>query len=406
MSKNAQGGAGESPARDSAGRSIPPVHRTSILLFCVSTFFYWAALYLYVPILPVYAQSLGASLSMVGIVVASYALPQLLLRVPMGLWSDALGRRKPLVAAGVVMTLVGALGLGLAPTPLFLTVARTATGIGASVWVLFSVYFVSFYPPENTGRAMGFINFVQSTALVVASLGGGIIAQALGSRQTFFGATLLGALSLFALLPASEPRPSIRGTFTWRDFARVAANPHLLVVSAMGILLQFAQFATVFGFIPVYGAKIGASNAELGILTMLATMAGAVSALAAPRVAERWGYAFTLLLGSMLMAVSLVAVPFITSVLVLDADQFVAGLGRGMLVTTLMTQSIQAVPSHQRATAMGIYQATYSVGMLLGPLISGFVADSQGLAVVFYLSAAISLMIAVTAYLPIKSRPS
>jgi predicted MFS family arabinose efflux permease len=324
----------------------------------------------------------------------------------MGLWSDALGRRKPLVAAGVVMTLVGALGLGLAPTPLFLTVARTATGIGASVWVLFSVYFVSFYPPENTGRAMGFINFVQSTALVVASLGGGIIAQALGSRQTFFGATLLGALSLFALLPASEPRPSIRGTFTWRDFARVAANPHLLVVSAMGILLQFAQFATVFGFIPVYGAKIGASNADLGILTMLATMSGAVSALAAPRVAERWGYAFALLLGSMLMAVSLVAVPFITSVLVLDADQFVAGLGRGMLVTTLMTQSIQAVPSHQRATAMGIYQATYSVGMLLGPLISGFVADSQGLAVVFYLSAAISLMIAVTAYLPIKSRPS
>lgn len=97
--------------RPSAGL-LPPLHRRSILLFCAATFFYWTALYLYVPVLPVYAQSLGASLSMVGIIIASYALPQFLLRIPIGVWSDALGRRKPFVAGGIVMASVGALGLG------------------------------------------------------------------------------------------------------------------------------------------------------------------------------------------------------------------------------------------------------------------------------------------------------
>jgi len=41
-------------------------------------------MYLYVPVLPVYAESLGASLTVVGIIVASYSIPQLLLRIPWG----------------------------------------------------------------------------------------------------------------------------------------------------------------------------------------------------------------------------------------------------------------------------------------------------------------------------------
>ncbi|HEX5414588.1 MAG TPA: hypothetical protein VFZ25_02905, partial [Chloroflexota bacterium] len=53
-------------------------------LFAISTLFYWAALYVYVPILPVYAQTLGASLTVVGLVVSAYGLGQLVLRIPVG----------------------------------------------------------------------------------------------------------------------------------------------------------------------------------------------------------------------------------------------------------------------------------------------------------------------------------
>ena len=169
----------------------------------------------------------------------------------------------------------------------------------------------------------------------------------------------------------------------------------------MGILLYFANSASVFGFIPVYGAKIGASSADLGIITTLAVGSSAVASLAAVHMAERWGNRFTIMLGGVLMGMALLAVPFIHSVYLLEAVQIANGLGRGILATTLMALSIRAVAPQQQATAMGVYQAIYAGGMLLGPLVSGFLADSQGLATVFYLSASLCLVIAGMACLPL-----
>lgn len=386
--------------RPSAGL-LPPLHRRSILLFCAATFFYWTALYLYVPILPVYAQSLGASLSMVGIIIASYALPQFLLRIPIGVWSDALGRRKPFVAGGIVMASVGALGLGLAPNPWSLSLARVATGLGAATWVTFTVYLASYYHQEDTGRAIGIINFVNGAAVVVATSVGGAVAEVWGFKFTFIGATLLGIVALVTLLFAREPRIRQAETASWRSFTRVSTHPLLLTVASMGILLYFANSASVFGFIPVYGAKIGASSADLGIITMLAVGSSAVASLAAVHMAERWGNRFTIVLGSILMSMALLAVPFIHSVYLLKAVQIANGLGKGILATTLMALSIRAVAPQQQATAMGVYQAIYAGGMLLGPLVSGFLADSQGLATVFYLSASLCLVIAGIACLPL-----
>ena len=52
-----------------------------------------------------------------------------------------------------------------------------------------------------------------------------------------------------------------------------------------------------------------------------------------------------------------------------------------------MALSISAVPPGQRATAMGVYQALYSIGILAGPVVGGVVADVSGLSSVFYMSA-------------------
>ena len=100
------------------------------------------------------------------------------------------------------------------------------------------------------------------------------------------------------------------------------------------------------------------------------------------------------------MGTALLAVPFVQNVSVLAAVQIVYGLGRGGLFTLLMALSIRAVAPQQRATAMGVYQALYAVGTLLGPLVSGYLADSLSLAVVFYLSASLCVVIAVMTRLP------
>ena len=378
--------------------------RASVLLFCAVTFLFWASLYLYVPVLPVHAEALGASLSMVGAVIAAYAIPQLLLRIPVGVWADALGRRKPLVLGGAVTAAAGALALGLAPGPWPLFLGRALTGVAAATWVAFTVLFASYYPGERAARAIGLISFVNGAALVAATSAGGAIAQVWGFKAAFFGAAALAAGALVALLPVREPPVRAPRGVSWGGFLRVAGQPVLLLASGMSVLVHFASYAGVLGFLPVYAARLGASAAALGVLTMLALGSAAGAALGAIYAVERWGYPRAIALGALLLGGALLSVPFIGQVAWLGVAQVVNGLGRGLLMTVLMALSIRAVAPQERATAMGVYQALYSVGMLAGPLASGVLAERLGLASVFYISAALCLVLVVVARAPALPR--
>lgn len=387
-----------------SSKLIPALNRTSIFLFCIVNFLWWIGLYLYVPILPVYVQEAGASLNMVGTVLSAYAIPQVILRIPIGIWSDKLGRRKPMVIGGIIFTSLGALGLGLSTTAWLMFLSRITTGIGAAAWVVFPLYFTAYYPPDDSGKAIGLINFVRSVGLIVATAGGGFIAEEFGLSKPFYIAALLGIIALVALLSTKETPVRRERTASQHSFLSVATRPLLLVVSIMAILLLFSTFTGVFGFIPIYAAEIGASSSELGLITMINLGFSALGSLGAAWVWGRFGYRSTITASSLLIGGSMLAVPFITTVSVLMIVQISYGVGSGVLMTLFMVLSIRGFPQEQQATAMGIFQAVYAIGMLAGPLASGFLGSELGLSTVFYLSALFSLLIIALVFLPIFSR--
>jgi len=391
----------EEPFAGEKVAGIFPFQHRSILFIFVSSFFFWAAIYFYAPVLPVYAESLGASLTTVGIIGAAYALPQLLFRIPMGIWSDYLGRRKPLVIGGIVIVLLGAVGLWISPNPWSLTLSRGLVGVGSATWVAFTIYAVSFYPENNTVQVVGILNFIIYAAMTVTTAIGGLVADVWGEKSAFVIAAILAILALIPALFAREYQMPKTEILSWKGFRQVAQRPLLIVVSIMGILVFFVEFASVLGFIPVYAAKIGASNTELGILTMLATGVSMVGSLAVAPMIKRWGNVFTLVLGSIMLGLSLLMVPFIHSIPLLDTVQAFNGMGWGMLSTQLTALSIYNTAPQKRATAMGFFQAMYAIGMLMGPLVSGLLADNFGLAVIFYFSSAVCLAVIGMAYLPV-----
>ena len=193
-------------------------------------------------------------------------------------------------------------------------------------------------------------------------------------------------------------------TASWGNFLSIATRPLLLTVSIMAILLHFAVFTGVFGFIPIYAAEIGASSSELGLITMVNLGFSALGALGAVWIWEKLGYRKTMIWGALLIGVSLLAVPFISGIPVLMAVQVSFGLGSGVLMTLFMALSISGLPQEQQATAMGVFQAVYAIGMLAGPLTSGFLGSGLGLSTVFFLAASFSLSIAILAFLPVFSR--
>jgi MFS family permease len=400
ISREPSAPSGQSPSAN----HLSTTNRKSIFLFCTVNFLWWIGLYLYVPILPVYIQEAGASLNMVGTVLSAYAIPQVLLRIPIGVWSDRLGRRKPLVIGGIVFTSLGALGLGLSTTTWQLFLSRMTTGIGAAAWVVFPLYFTAYYAVDESGKAIGLINFIQNTALIVATVAGGFIAEGLGLSHTFFIAASLGIIALASLLFTRELPTGREQTALWRQFQSVATRPLLLSVSIIAILLNFTVFTGVFGFIPIYATEIGASHSDLGIITMINLAFSALGAISAAWAWERFGSRATVIGSALLIGGSMLAVPFITAVPVLMTVQISCGIGSGMLMTLFMVLSIRGLPREQQATAMGVFQAVYAIGMLAGPLASGFLGSSLGLSTIFFLSAFFSLLIAALAFLPVFSR--
>ncbi len=341
---------------------------------------------------------------MVGIVLSAYAIPQVLLRIPIGIWSDSLGKRKPLVIIGIVFTSLGALGLGLSVTTWLLFLSRMTTGIGASAWVVFPLYFTAYFRENGSDKAIGIINFVRSIALISATAVSGFIAEGFGLNQPFFIAAALGVVALFALSFTKESKPSKVRPATWSNFRNVVTRPKLIIVSIAAILLHFATFTGVFGFLPVYSSSIGASSGELGLITMINLGFSAFGALSAVWICRKLGYRLTIICSALLISSSLLAIPFINTIPLIMTVQISCGFGSGILMTLFMVLSIRGLRPEQQATAMGVFQAVYAIGMFAGPITSGFLGSGLGLSTVFYLSGSLALLISVMAFLPIFNR--
>ena len=99
-------------------------HRVAVVLYGAVALLYWASLYTYVPTLPMYAETLTPDLALIGTILSMYGLWQAFTRLPVGIASDWLGRRKPFIAAGLVLCAGGALLMAGARTPQGLTRAR------------------------------------------------------------------------------------------------------------------------------------------------------------------------------------------------------------------------------------------------------------------------------------------
>ncbi len=360
---------------------------TRTLLVAIACF--WASLYLYVPILAPYAETLGVPIAWVGIIIASYGFSQLVLRIPVGLWSDRLGRRRPfIVAAFVASALSGLLfvfsgGLG------GLLTARALSGVSATMWVVITVLYSSAFPPEKAGYAMSIVTFVTTVTQLCSTLAGGLIAEIWGWKSPFWVAAAVGAVGLALTLRLREVNTRPLG-LSVRALAAVGREPSLLLVSALGALYQFNMFVTAYGFTPNYAVALGASKADLGWLGLVSTLPMALASLGSGSLfAKRMNEGQMVTTGCALTCVGTALIPVCSSLWALYATQALAGFGRGLVFAVLMGLAIRTVPTEKRATAMGFFQSLYAIGMFAGPAVAGVTADAYGLNGAFYTAAAV-----------------
>lgn len=366
----------------------------SVVIFC-----FWASLYVYVPTLAVFARSIGASLTVVGLIVAAYGFVQFILRVPVGYFSDRFGRRAPFILVGLAANVLGALGMGLFASPVLLILWRGVHGVGAASYVTSSVFFAGFFRPENATRATSLMVTLTSASQVIVSLLGGRLADVFGVNSTFWAAAVFGGIGMAVMAFVGDRAVKAHRPMSLRRFGRVASVRGLLVVSALGAINQYLTFGVTMGFVPIYADRLGASNTDLGLLTTIGFLVFGVAALGSAGLAGRVGERAFIVLGSLVTALSIVGLPLVGNLPLLFLAQAANGFGRGMVFPVLMGLSIKTVPEDERASAMGVFQSIYAIGMFAGPASAGLIADWLGLSGLFVAVGSFAFVAALAALL-------
>lgn len=360
--------------------------RLTIALYAVAVFLFWVSLYLYVPTLPTYAQSVSDNLTRVGVVLAMYGLWQGLIRLPLGIAADWLGQRKPFILVGFALAGLGAWTMGVAGDVNGLIVGRAITGLAAGTWVPLVAVFSSLFPPDQAVRASALLTFIGSVGRVLATGVTGSLNDLGGYPLAFFLAAGAAAVAVLVLLPARErrhppKRPSMDGV------GRVITRRDVLLPAVLSAVNMYANYAITYGFMPILAGQLGATDVSKSLLTSLHIGVSTLGNLSAVAVVNRFGARRMVYASFILMALGIGGAGLAASLPWLFVAQFGIGLASGVVYPVLMGMSIRYVSDAERTTAMGLHQAVYATGMFGGPWLSGMLADALGIRPMFGLTA-------------------
>lgn len=370
-------------------------YRKEKIIFGIVTAVFWFSLYTYVPILSPYAQSLGATESVIGIIIGSYGFTQTIIRIPLGIASDKLNKRKLFIVLGTIVSVISALGPYIVRNSIILLIFRGLSGVAAATWVAFTVLFTSYFKEKDTPKALGIINSYNYFGQMMAMLLGGWVAQNYGQASTFLLSVVIGSIGVLLSFAIVENTNMNKKPLQMREILIIGKNKNLMLASSLAIISQIVTFSTAFGFTPMIAKNLGASSFELGLLSTLSTLPMILaSSLSGTFFTEKLGVKVTIIVGFILGAFACITIPFSKSLLGLYITQMIGGFGRGITFPLLMSVSIRDIESNQRATAMGFFQAIYGVGMFLGPALVGVISEISGMEIAFIVIAFLSLVAA------------
>lgn len=371
--------------------NTPSTTRSQYLLNLVVVFLFWAGLYLYVPTLPVYVQTKTIDLGMIGVVVSMYGLWQALLRLPLGIASDWVGRRKPFVLVGLLLVGIGAWVMGNAEGVTGMIVGRSITGLAAATWVLLVVVFSSLFPPKEAVRAAALLTLVGSIARFLATSLTGFLNDLGGYPLAYLLAAGLAAISVILYLFTRETRrppkpPSLTVT------GRLITRQDVLIPALINIIFHYVGQAVTYGFLPILAKDMGVTNIQQSMLVSMSIGIFALGNLSATWATRRFPNRLLVLASLLACSGGLAVAAIAPSLGWLFLVQFLIGLSGGVSYPVLMGMSIEQVEDSQRSTAMGLHQSVYAIGMFAGPWLSGMIAASIGIQPMFGVTAAVALI--------------
>lgn len=375
--------------RDSVGRSY-------IFICLIGLFSYFSYNLIRTPVLPLFAQHLGAAPELIGLVVSVSTVTGIFVKLPAGIAADLLGRRLVLLAGVLVFSVMPFAYVFVRHIGVLLGV-RAVHGLATALFAPVSMAVVADFYPGQGGARLGWYFASTQTGKLLGPIAGGFLLGLWGFTPTFVLCGLIGGVLLVLAfsMPAwdrhersrsgpTRPGPTGLSALASRfgtELRGVMADFRVLAVSAMEAVQMMAAGA-LMAFLPIYGMDVGLGAAQVGLLFGVQGVSALINKPLTGGLSDRLGRRPLIIAGLLLSALSFSMIPAVSDFYGLLFLAALFGLGEALVISSTSALVADLWRTKSLGSAMGAYGTIMDVGHASGPLLAGVLIAALG-----YLSA-------------------
>jgi MFS transporter, DHA1 family, tetracycline resistance protein len=326
------------------------------------------------PILPLWAETFGASPVEIGLLTASYSLMQVIFAPFWGRLSDRIGRR-PVILVTLAGSAVSALVIGFAGALWVLFLGRILNGISGASYAAAQAYVADVTTKEDRARGMGLIGAAFGVGFILGPAIGALFSL-ISQSAPFFAAAGLSAINFvwaWARLPESR-RAVVVGAVPSRiaQIRRALASRDLGPLIGLSFIATFAFVGMESTFALLGDRRFGYGPTQMGLLFAFVGVAAAVGqGYLVWKLVKKHGEHAVMVIGLAGTAVGLALMAAATSLPLMLLALAVLGTTSGLAFATTTALISHAAADHEQGSVLGVTASTGGVARIVGPIVAG-----------------------------------
>ena len=372
-----------------------------LTVLMITAFVDMLGLAMIIPLLPFYATKMGASATIVGVLIAAFSIAQLASAPIWGRFSDHYGRR-PALLAGLIVSAIAYVIFAYASTLWLLLLSRIVQGFGGGTIGVVQAYVADASDPNDRAKSLGWLSAATSLGAVVGPAIGSVLIRWGHHAPGIASAIFCVLVSVFAAIYLRESKDDTPITSEHEVVHQTGSGAIWSVIArpkepAQRLIWIYAiAIGAFYGTAPtlplILANRLPITEANVGFFVMyLGGMGVIVRAGILGRMIEWLGEARLTRLGLVLLALGLALVAAVHSYLTLIVALTLMPLGTAFVFPCVTAMLSRVVPKRHRGLYMGVQNTFGGVSRVVFPLAAGIAMDHLGLGFPFVVAGVLVL---------------
>lgn len=348
-----------------------------IPLVSLVTFVGFLDTHLLLPLMALYASSLGAGAGIIGIIIGLYSITNTGANVLFGRLVDRIGYKFPLLA-GLLGDAVCMLLYTICRLPVHLAVVRAAHGTSGGMVGPATMSATANLSGREKGRAMG----IYGMSISAASLVGFGVSAVLVARYGYTGVFFFGALLLFFGMGGSLFLPRVKKSIPELSSSGISRMTLFkrkgLTIAYCSIFSQYFTLGGIVTLLPLYIAGLEMEAFHVGMLLAIFSIISLVLQVPSGILSDKVGRVPLVVISLCLCTVSVILIPFMMAFVLLAGTMILYGAAHGMLFPSISALIADNTLPEERGTATGAFHALITIGTAVGAPVTGWLGEVVG----------------------------